>query len=510
MGTVTGPLVAGPIRAALRSDSHLEALVLPGTRGAAVETPELTVVRPNRRPGARPGRRGPIALAGDVAALVVAAMAAGVLEHVLHPGLAGEALPGSCLRLLVAVPLMAAAVSSTRARRPLRSSFGHHLGAVAPALAAGGLLCMAIWGLADGAGLPWALPTDSLLVFCGAAVVSVPLARTVLQAPRRQQGRRARRVVIVGSGLVATRVAEYFTSTGEVEVLGFVDDDPCEPVSWVGKLGDLADIAEREAVDHIVVAFSRASPGELIDALRPVLDKVPVTVVPRLFDVLPSSAVVQDLGSGLTGISLAPATLGRGSRMLKRTIDLVGAVGALVVMSPLLVAVAVVVKLSSPGPVLFRQERTGRDGRRFRVIKFRSMVADDDARLSPTLRGDVAHGPFPKLRDDPRVTPVGRFIRRTSIDELPQLWNVLKGEMSLVGPRPFIPEEAALVEGWAQVRLAIRPGITGLWQVSGRNHLTFQEMCRLDSQYVTNWSLGLDLRILARTLRPVLSRSGAF
>jgi lipopolysaccharide/colanic/teichoic acid biosynthesis glycosyltransferase len=168
------------------------------------------------------------------------------------------------------------------------------------------------------------------------------------------------------------------------------------------------------------------------------------------------------------------------------------------------------VRLTSRGPVLFRQARIGRNGRQFWMLKFRTMHVERSDVSPASLEGEVVAGPFVKLKRDPRITPLGRFLRHTSLDELPQLWNVLRGEMSLVGPRPFMLEDAAIIEGWALRRYSVRPGITGLWQVSGRNELTVAEMCRLDQLYVNCWSLGLDVRILLRTLWVVLGGHGAY
>lgn len=193
---------------------------------------------------------------------------------------------------------------------------------------------------------------------------------------------------------------------------------------------------------------------------------------------------------------------------LKRALDVVCAgllVGALV---PLLLLCAVAIRLSSPGPVLFWQRRVGLDGRVFRMCKFRSMTVDAEDRLA-SLRGlNEADGPIFKLRHDPRVTRVGRWLRAWSLDELPQLLNVLRGEMSLVGPRPLAAYEVDPDDPWTRSRLRVRPGITGLWQVSGRHRLSFQEMVHHDQSYVERWSLAMDLRILARTVPVVLRGSG--
>jgi exopolysaccharide biosynthesis polyprenyl glycosylphosphotransferase len=204
--------------------------------------------------------------------------------------------------------------------------------------------------------------------------------------------------------------------------------------------------------------------------------------------------------------------LSRSVRTVKRAIDLVASALGLLVLTPLLAAIAVAIKLDTPGPIFFRQRRHGRGGSEFEIVKFRTMVADAEAQ-----RQAMAHlnemegaGPLFKMASDPRVTKVGAFLRKTSLDELPQLWNVLRGEMSLVGPRPFVVHESEQITGWAGRRLDTTPGITGLWQVLGRNDIPFAEMVKLDYVYVTNWSLWWDIKILLRTIPTVLARRGAY
>jgi len=457
---------------------------------------------------------GLAALAADAMALAVAAVGAAATETLLrgYATVHGQsfAFSTTLVRLLVSVPLMALLLAGSGTRWRLRTTVGEQLSAVAPPLAIGGLISLAGWRLASGAGLVRAPAPDALLIMCAMAFVTVATLRLAHRARPRGEGRHARRVLIVGSGLVAARVTEHFNASGDVEVVGFVDDDPADHIGCVGKLRELAFVCERESVDHVVVCFSRSQPEELIDALRPMQGRVPITIVPRLFDVLPVTATLHDLGSGLTGISVPPATLGWGPRAAKRTMDLVITGLALVVVSPLLGLLALSIKATSKGPVIFSQVRVGKNCQAFSMLKFRSMTIEDSVQHPTSLLGEAAKGPFPKLKDDPRMTSVGRFLRRTSLDELPQLWNVMRGEMSLVGPRPFIPEDDVWITDWAQRRYSVRPGITGLWQVSGRNNLTFEEMCRLDSLYVSCWSPGLDIRVLLRTLRAVLVRSGAY
>ncbi len=197
-------------------------------------------------------------------------------------------------------------------------------------------------------------------------------------------------------------------------------------------------------------------------------------------------------------------------RVVKRILDVVVAAALLVLAAPLMLLIALAIKLDSPGPVIFRQRRVGKDGRLFTFYKFRGMVADAEARLHEVAHLNEVDGPIFKSRRDPRVTRVGRVLRRTSLDELPQLWNVLRGDMSLVGPRPPLPTEVAQYEPWQRDRLLAPGGITGLWQVSGRNLLGFEDMVRLDLEYITRWSLWLDLVILARTVLVVFTARGAY
>jgi lipopolysaccharide/colanic/teichoic acid biosynthesis glycosyltransferase len=210
-------------------------------------------------------------------------------------------------------------------------------------------------------------------------------------------------------------------------------------------------------------------------------------------------------------VSLPQMQLGRSSRVLKRSFDIAVSAAALVLLSPLLALIAIVVSLDSPGPAVYRQPRRGRAGSTFRIAKFRTMHIGAEERRDHVLSLNQVDGPLFKIKNgDPRVTRVGGFLRRTSLDELPQLWNVLKGEMSLVGPRPFVVYEADQITGWAGKRLDTTPGITGLWQVLGRNDVPFEEMVKLDYLYVTNWSLWWDLKILCQTIPVVLGRRGAY
>jgi exopolysaccharide biosynthesis polyprenyl glycosylphosphotransferase len=273
---------------------------------------------------------------------------------------------------------------------------------------------------------------------------------------------------------------------------------------------------ERKALDAI---FQRADLHRLIVAPGPgeqaaILDLVraakavglKVSVVPRMLEVVGSSVVFDDV-EGITLLGVRRFGLSRSSRALKRATDLIGAGVGLFLLAPLLAVVAAAIKLDTRGPVLFRQQRVGHGGCKFLMVKFRTMV-DGAERQKAALRDrNEAEGLF-KIADDPRITRVGRVLRRTSIDELPQLWNVLRGQMSLVGPRPLVPEDDRRVEGWYRRRLHLSPGMTGRWQVLGSARIPLHEMVKLDYLYAANWSLWLDVKILLRTIGFVLSRRG--
>jgi exopolysaccharide biosynthesis polyprenyl glycosylphosphotransferase len=261
---------------------------------------------------------------------------------------------------------------------------------------------------------------------------------------------------------------------------------------------------EMARVDRVMIAFSRASHHQLLDCIRVCRDAdVAVDIVPRLFEFLEGAQTVNQLG-GMPLMSIDPPSFSRFSAGIKRAFDIVGAGCGLLALSPLLIAIAVAIKLDSRGPVLFSQARSGWRGRPFRLLKFRSMRQGS----SVLVRED---GAIVKSRDDVRVTRVGRLIRRFSLDEAPQLINVLKGDMSLVGPRPLVMAEYNTLNGdWHARRSDLRPGLTGPWQVAGRSNISFQEMVQFDYQYVAGWSLARDLEIVLATVPAVLSGRGAY
>jgi exopolysaccharide biosynthesis polyprenyl glycosylphosphotransferase len=233
---------------------------------------------------------------------------------------------------------------------------------------------------------------------------------------------------------------------------------------------------------------------------------VKVSLLPRLLEVVGWSVALDDV-EGVPLMGIRGYGLTQSSRFLKRALDVVGSLLALVLLTPLFLLVAIAVRLSSRGPVLFRQPRVGKGGRSFDLLKFRTMYEGADERKHELLHLNEADGLF-KIAADPRITPLGRVLRRCSVDELPQLINVLRGEMSLVGPRPLVVEEDSRIQGWLRRRLDVTPGMTGIWQVLGSARIPLHEMVKLDYLYRANWSLWLDIKILIRTVPFVLARRG--
>ena len=355
------------------------------------------------------------------------------------------------------------------------------------------------------------------LLYAGLATPLLVGARGLAYAAERRRAARAPSpVLIVGTGPAAQEFAERLLRHPAygMRPVGFVSDDPSplDPELGVPLLGhyDLLPHLTREfAVDRVVVDGASCAEAEL----RPVLNHAAacgaeVTVLPALASHISTAVTVEEV-AGLTILSYRPSRLGGLNWAAKRVLDVVGAALALVLTAPVMAVAALLIKLDSPGPVLFRQERTGRGGRTFRMIKLRTMAADAESRVSEILHLNECDGPFFKVSSDPRITRIGRVLRRWSVDELPQLLNVIRGDMSLVGPRPCLPTEIQSCPDWFSHRFDVPPGMTGLWQVSGRFRLPFHEASRLDVFYVDHWAFSLDLKILLRTPTVVLSGRGA-
>jgi exopolysaccharide biosynthesis polyprenyl glycosylphosphotransferase len=331
----------------------------------------------------------------------------------------------------------------------------------------------------------------------------------------RRHGRNVRHVVVIGTGPRAKAFATEVASNPAwgLRIVAFLDE--CSPMqgklaaSFVRKLTDFPDIVRQHPVDEVVVALPRS----LLFQVEPIaaecaLIGVPLSVLSDLFaDKLPASQTVRY--GRLPAIQFADVVYDSTDLFFKRCLDVALGSALLVLFAPLIGVAMLAIHLTSPGAVLYRQVRLGRNGRPFVLLKLRSMVADADAQRAALLELNEVSGPVFKIRNDPRVTPVGRFLRRWSIDETPQLWNVVRGDMSLVGPRPPLPHEVDMYDSWHRRRISVRPGITCLWQIHGRSQIPFAEWVDLDLHYIDHWSLGLDLRILLRTPLAVLRRHGA-
>ncbi len=348
--------------------------------------------------------------------------------------------------------------------------------------------------------------------------VFTALGRALARAIAHSMTSLRQRTLIVGSGFVAAQLAHKLrTSTHYgLNPIGVIDNDVhhahATDLPHLGRLDELVDRLSSGDVDRVIIAFSRAPHEQLLAIVRACRDRwIAVDVVPRLFEFIGGARSLDEIG-GLPLLSISDPRLTRSSRVAKRALDLLGSGTALLVVAPLFLVVSVAIKLESPGPVFFRQSRAGYKHRTIEVLKFRSMFRDADQRkLEYAAANDADDGVMFKIKKDPRITRVGRLLRSLSLDELPQFINVLRGDMSLVGPRPLIFEETdALALDWHHRRLDLRPGITGPWQISGRSDIPFQEMIRFDYQYVAGWSLARDVEIILATVPAVLSRRGAY
>jgi exopolysaccharide biosynthesis polyprenyl glycosylphosphotransferase len=287
--------------------------------------------------------------------------------------------------------------------------------------------------------------------------------------------------------------------------------DEVEGVPVLGHFGQIAEVVEALHADSVAVLACPEMDGVALRRLAWQIeaDDVELVVAPALMDVVGPRISIRPV-AGLPLLHVEHPELSGGRRLVKSLSDKAGALAVLLALSPLLVTVALAIKVFDGGPVLFRQTRVGRDGRTFTMIKFRTMVGDAETRKSELAERNEHDGVLFKIRQDPRVTRVGRVLRRYSLDELPQLCNVLRGDMSLVGPRPPLPEEVERYRDDVRRRLVVKPGMTGLWQVSGRSDLSWEESVRLDLRYVENWSLVLDFQIIWKTWSAVLRGSGAY
>lgn len=377
-------------------------------------------------------------------------------------------------------------------------------------------------------GLAWSfvvrpLVYSRLLLFEGALLMLLLLMldRGVVlmaQAQLRKKGVGVKRIVIVGAGEVGRRVMRTVVARPDLgyRIVGYVDDNPDKGEGKIGRfqgygsIDNLSHIIDDEEVDEVIITLPWNYHRRILSVLRACARReVRARLVPDLFQMSLSRVEVGDLG-GLPLIEIQEIAFSRSELLVKRILDLLISALLLFFGWPIVLLIAIAIKLDSKGPVLFAQQRVGQHGEHFTIYKFRTMRQGAEDELASLLDQNEAEGPLFKMRNDPRITRMGQILRQTSLDELPQLINVIKGDMSLVGPRPPLQIEVEQYQSWHKRRLRVPPGLTGLWQVSGRSELTFDEMVLLDLYYIEHWSPWLDVAILLRTIPKVLAREGAY
>ncbi len=383
--------------------------------------------------------------------------------------------------------------------------------------------CSLLVGLFEHAFRPGASASRITLCYAAASLLATAASRTLLltfDKSIRPHLREKRNLLIVGTGSRAVDVYTEMRANRDLDytLVGYLDSDPqpgfVEPAQVIGATEQLEDILMHQVIDEVVIALPMKSQYQTIADTIATCEKLGVQ----------SQYFTHHFGGTVTKKRRAtgPSTGNKSGRMVletvhldgrlfvKRFVDFTGALFGILLLSPLLLATALAVKLTSPGPIIFRQQRYGFGKRKFYMLKFRSMVIDAEARQKELEHLNELAGPAFKIANDPRVTPIGNFIRKMSIDELPQLFNVLKGDMSLVGPRPMpLRDVSRFSEAWLMRRFSVKPGLTCLWQASGRSNLDFDRWIELDLEYIDNWSMALDFEILFKTVPAVLKGRGA-
>ena len=365
---------------------------------------------------------------------------------------------------------------------------------------------------------------QSRLIFAfDAAVIIILLAidRLVIRwimSQLRKRGIGVDRVLVVGAGETGRAVMRNIMARPELgyQLVGFVDDAPDKSTSDLGRIKALGDttqipaVLQTREVDEVIITLPWMSHRKMMTITEQCRRlSVVAKIVPDVFQLRLSEVDIDDL-DGIPLIGLKDTSIQGWNRAVKRAIDLVGTIMAVLVGWPFMLLIALLIKLDSKGPIIFRQTRIGRNSQPFTVFKFRTMCLDAEERKESLRPLNESDGPIFKIRDDPRMTRVGKWLRRLSLDELPQLYNVLRGEMSLAGPRPATPDEVAQYTPWHMKRLQVAPGMTGLSQVNGRSELPFEEAVLLDLYYIENWALMLDFKIFLRTVPAALLGRGAF
>ena len=363
--------------------------------------------------------------------------------------------------------------------------------------------------------VPYAEPQrPELWLFVAVAFFAVSGARLMLRTllrGLRRRGYNLRFYVMVGAGVRAGEIAQEVTAQAAwgIRVIGYLADNGQQearslPFACLGGLENLESILESRVVDGVFLVAAELSAA----AVRQTLECCRRFGIQAFVDLHPFEEICGHLSVSEFAhsplLSIAHTNLGEQHALLKRAFDFVLALAASIVLAPLFLVLAASIKIFSPGPALFRQARVGRNGRLFTMLKFRSMVVGAEKLQAGIAMRNEMSGPVFKIRHDPRISPIGRYLRMWSLDELPQLWNVLRGDMSLVGPRPPLPGEVGQYQSWQHRRLSVRPGLTCLWQVSGRNRVDFDAWMKLDLEYIDHWSWWLDMKILFRTLPAML------
>lgn len=461
--------------------------------------------------------RGPLTVGLDGIALLVAFLVGSVVRTATVGASEGpSSVTVSFLHeapyVVVFLMTMGAYGLHGRSVRRIRRSWFLDFGQLTHSLATATVVTAAVSaGLRRVAGLP-KLGWFEVIAMAVPALTLVPAARGVGTLLFRRPGAIRARVAVVGAPPEADRVVRRIRRVADLQFVGLVTDigaDTGPSNEVLGGIMDLPEICRRSALDRVFVTSNGHDADRLDGILRRLPRGVQVSIVPTFSELLTWQSQVEDL-DGMTIMEIPAAQLSPARKAAKRTLDLTCSALLLALVAPVMIVIAVGVKLTSRGPVLFRQERIGHRSRPFHIVKFRTMRTGADAAKSLLLSDSDGESPLFKMRLDPRITRFGRFLRHTSLDELPQLLNVLRGQMALVGPRPLIPEESACFDDWAARRFEVKPGMTGLWQVSGRSDLPFEELRQLDYAYAASWSLWWDLKILSQTPASVLRGRGAY
>ncbi len=360
-----------------------------------------------------------------------------------------------------------------------------------------------------------------LVPFIWAAVIVVLCVARMIVAGimgiLHQLGLGKTRLLVVGSGRLAKMVMQHIVANPNLgySIVGFLNDMNEPPGDFgrfkmIGTLNDLGMVIRSMFIDEVIIALPAHLNQHAIRSVK-MCERLGASfkLIPDLYE-MSLSRIDMETIEGIPLIGIKQASLNSTQRFITRMVDICGAVLLLLIGSPLWLFISLIVGISSSGPIIYRQWRIGQKEKPFLTYKFRSMYKNADERLALLMAQNEAQGPIFKIKDDPRITPIGKFLRQSSLDEIPQLFNVIKGEMSLVGPRPPLPHEVDQYEDWQKGRLSVKPGLTGLWQVRGRSDISFDEGVLMDLYYIENWSLRLYFKILLRTIPAVLFSRGAY